>query len=994
MVLSCTGNPSRKRKSDSTVIQVGDTQDSPPTSSSSLAGKRYRGPPSPMITDRAEMKPQNGSSLSGMDDDKFESPADLHKHVRHRVAIPSDYPYVPLIQHVPPATPARDYPFALDDFQQLSIYAIQRNESVLVSAHTSSGKTVVAEYAVAHCLRNRQRVIYTSPIKALSNQKYRDLLAIFGDVGLMTGDITLNPSASCLVMTTEILRSMLYRGSEVMREVAWVIFDEIHYMRDKERGVVWEETIILLPHTVRCVFLSATIPNAMQFAEWICKIHQQPCHVVYTDFRPTPLEHYLFPSGGDRLHLVVSKGKFLEDNFNAAMGVLQKVEDEDAAVISGKGKGGKSRKGMKKGTTDIVKIIETIMRKNYAPVIAFAFSKRECETLALSISAFEFNSTDEQGLVTSVFKNAVDTLAPEDRQLPQINNLLPLLRRGIGIHHGGLLPILKEVTELLFQEGLVKVLFATETFSIGLNMPAKTVIFTSPRKFDGREFRTLSSGEYIQMSGRAGRRGLDDKGVVFTMCDGKLDPIVVKNMIRGEADRLDSAFHLGYNMVLNLMKVEGVSPDYMLQHSFFQFQSQDAIPALEENLRCEEDNMSRITVPDEPLVAEYYGYREQLDQLSAEFKAMITRPEYCLPFLQQGRMIKVKHESYDFGWAVVIGVKELAIFNHKAFPQSITPGFQGKYVVSVLLKCSSESSPRPDCDHVLALPAGIRPCESGHNGKLLVVTIGFSAIDAISALRIKMPKDLRPRQARETVQKSIVEVQRRLPDGIPMLDPIVDMKITEDSFRVLVEKIELLEGVLISSPLHNDPRLPELYTLYASKMACQTRIRELKNTIRTTTDALQMEELKGRKRVLRRLGFITPDDVVDIKGRVACEISTGDELLLTELIFNGVFNSLSPEQCAGLLSCFIFQDKSRLRKKWQHFYMSCKKSPCGSLEYHPSQNCLWTKTNMCSPSKPNSSTLSSSGAKGALFLRFASSQISSKAISFALSVVYKSSYVK
>lgn len=192
------------------------------------------------------------------------------------------------------------------------------------------------------------------------------MLAEFGDVGLMTGDVTINPSATCLVMTTEvsalsyfgartlsicqILRSMLYRGSEIMREVAWVIFDEIHYMRDKERGVVWEETIILLPHTVRYVFLSATIPNAMQFAEWICKSHEQPCHVVYTDFRPTPLQHYLFPAGGEGIYLVVNeKGEFKEDNFSKAMGTLQEKMGEDPAdPQSGKGRKGKSKKGGEK----------------------------------------------------------------------------------------------------------------------------------------------------------------------------------------------------------------------------------------------------------------------------------------------------------------------------------------------------------------------------------------------------------------------------------------------------------------------------------------------------------------------------------------------------------------------------------------------------------------------------------------------------------------------
>jgi ATP-dependent RNA helicase DOB1 len=181
--------------------------------------------------------------------------------------------------------PAKIYPFKLDTFQQNAIAYIEKNESVLVAAHTSAGKTVVAEYAIAQSLKRKQRVIYTSPIKALSNQKFRDMQEEFSDVGLMTGDMTINPNATCLIMTTEILRSMLYRGSEIVREVAWVIYDEVHYMRDKERGVVWEESIILLPHKVRFVFLSATIPNAKEFVGWVSKLHHQKCHVVYTDYR-------------------------------------------------------------------------------------------------------------------------------------------------------------------------------------------------------------------------------------------------------------------------------------------------------------------------------------------------------------------------------------------------------------------------------------------------------------------------------------------------------------------------------------------------------------------------------------------------------------------------------------------------------------------------------------------------------------------------------------
>ncbi|KAH0828606.1 antiviral helicase [Lanmaoa asiatica] len=910
--------------------------------------------PVPVVVDEFQTEAKREMAASGGLTGPVEegSRLELRHQVRHQVAVPPGYDYVPIAKHIPPSKPAREYKFTLDPFQQVSVYAIQRNESVLVSAHTSAGKTVVAEYAIAQCLQNRQRVIYTSPIKALSNQKYREMLAEFGDVGLMTGDVTINPSATCLVMTTEvsglpcfgahslstiqILRSMLYRGSEIMREVAWVIFDEIHYMRDKERGVVWEETIILLPHTVRYVFLSATIPNAMQFAEWICKSHEQPCHVVYTDFRPTPLQHYLFPAGGEGIYLVVNeKGEFKEDNFSKAMGTLQEKMGEDPAdPQSGKGRKGKTKKGgEKKGSSDISKIIKMIMLKNYNPVIVFAFSKRECEALALTMSKFEFNSNDEQELVTNIFQNAIENLSQDDRNLPQISNLLPLLKRGIGIHHGGLLPILKEVIEILFQEGLIKVLFATETFSIGLNMPAKTVVFTAARKFDGREFRDLSSGEYIQMSGRAGRRGLDDRGVVIMMCDEKLEPASAKTMIKGEADRLDSAFHLGYNMILNLLKVEGISPEYMLERCFFQFQSSAGIPVVEKGssnrwllvvyfahinhleLRAEERRRDSIHIPDEHLVAAYYDYRQQLDQMGEDFRAVITHPTYSLPFLQAGRLVRVKHKDADFGWGVVINFQKRIKSKAKSeFQIDETPPHE-QYILDVLLNCQAGAALPKDRNITTPTPGGVLPCPLGNKGTPLIVPVLLSTVEAISHIRIFLPKDLRQDQARETVWKSVLEVQRRFADGITLLDPIENMGIKDEKFLNLVKKIDVMEKKMFSSPLHGDSRLPQLYTLYAQKQTAQTNIRALKKRISATHDVLQLEELKCRKRVLRRLGFTNSSDIAEMKGRVACEISTGDELLLTELIFNGAFNTLLPEQCASLLSCFVFTEKSEQQTK-------------------------------------------------------------------------------
>ncbi|XP_077672975.1 exosome RNA helicase MTR4 isoform X2 [Eretmochelys imbricata] len=707
----------------------------------------------------------------------------------HEVALPANEDFIALKPRTGKAS--KEYPFILDAFQREAILCVDNNQSVLVSAHTSAGKTVCAEYAIALALREKQRVIFTSPIKALSNQKYREMYEEFQDVGLMTGDVTINPTASCLVMTTEILRSMLYRGSEVMREVAWVIFDEIHYMRDAERGVVWEETIILLPDNVHYVFLSATIPNARQFAEWICHLHKQPCHVIYTDYRPTPLQHYIFPAGGDGLHLVVDEnGDFREDNFNTAMQVLRDAGD----LAKGDQKG---RKGGTKGPSNVFKIVKMIMERNFQPVIIFSFSKKDCEAYALQMTKLDFNTDEEKKMVEEVFNNAIDCLSDEDKKLPQVEHVLPLLKRGIGIHHGGLLPILKETIEILFSEGLIKALFATETFAMGINMPARTVLFTSARKFDGKDFRWISSGEYIQMSGRAGRRGMDDRGIVILMVDEKMSPTIGKQLLKGSADPLNSAFHLTYNMVLNLLRVEEINPEYMLEKSFYQFQHYRAIPGVVEKVNKLDEQYNKIEIPNEESVVIYYKIRQQLAKLGKEIEEYVHKPKYCLPFLQPGRLVKVKNEDDDFGWGVVVN------FSKKSNVKPNSGELDPLYVVEVLLHCSKESLKNSATE--AAKPA--KPDEKG------------------------------------------------------------EMQIAVD-------------------------------------------IRTAKRELKKARTVLQMDELKCRKRVLRRLGFATSSDVIEMKGRVACEISSADELLLTEMMFNGLFNDLSAEQATALLSCFVFQENS------------------------------------------------------------------------------------
>lgn len=826
------------------------------------------------------------------------------------------------------ANPAKTYPFVLDPFQQQAVDYIEAGESVLVSAHTSAGKTAVAEYAIAKSLRDKQRVIYTSPIKALSNQKYRDLEEEFGDVGLMTGDITINPSATCLIMTTEILRSMLYRGSEVMREVAWVIYDEIHYMRDKERGVVWEESIILLPHKVRFVFLSATIPNSKEFAGWIAHIHHQPCHVVYTDYRPTPLQHYVFPAGGNGLHLVVDeKGKFREDNFQKAIATLSASASGNDAEMEAYGSNNKRRKGggsggkggggnaKKKVGTDVYRIVKLIMERQYDPVIIFSFSKRECESYALLMSKLDFNTEEEKLMVDQVFKNAMDSLSDDDKTLPQVDSILPLLRRGIGIHHGGLLPILKEVIEIMFAEGLLKCLFATETFSMGLNMPAKTVVFTNCRKYDGKDFRWITSGEYIQMSGRAGRRSLDSRGIVIQMLSEQMEPQVAKGILYGQADPLFSSFHLGYNMLLNLLRVEDADPEYMIKQSFHQFQNEQAAPALEDALERTREERDQIVIKNEEEVAEYFYLSRALVKLKEEFLSIRNKPEHVVRFLNGGRLVKVYSKAGDeddkkrWDWGVIVNFTT----KNAADSTSATPDT----VVHVLLNClntAGATTTNPDgstSELPSPAPAGTMGLTSATTCEMKICPVPLEMMDLISSLRVYIPKDLRSLESRQAVGKSVKEVLRRFPQGVPLLDPLEDMDIKDEQFARVIAKIADAEDKVKASPFHAAKDKDSRFALYTFKMESEAKMRELERQIKESKSLVLRDDLRRRRRVLRRLEFVGQDSVIQRKGRTACEVSTADELLVTEMIFNGQFNDLSINETVALLSCLINTEKQK-----------------------------------------------------------------------------------
>lgn len=590
---------------------------------------------------------------------------------------------------------AREWPFELDTFQKEAIYHLENGDSVFVAAHTSAGKTVVAEYAIALAAKHMTKAIYTSPIKALSNQKFRDFRQTFDEVGILTGDVQINPEASCLIMTTEILRSMLYRGADLIRDVEFVIFDEVHYVNDYERGVVWEEVIIMLPEHVSLILLSATVPNTHEFASWVGRTKQKDIYVISTPKRPVPLEHYLW--GNKNIWKIVdSDKKFLEKGWKEANLAIQ-GKDKPKAITQaapparggnnqrGGGRGGAQRganqqrggrgggqqrgrggpprashapghmgrAGRPGGFTSAaqdknlwVHLVQFLKKQNLLPGCIFVFSKKRCEENADALSNQDFCTAQEKSAIHMIIEKSIARLKPEDRVLPQIIRLRELLSRGIAVHHGGLLPIVKELVEILFAQTLVKVLFATETFAMGLNLPTRTVVFSGYRKHDGHQFRNLLPGEYTQMAGRAGRRGLDTVGSVIIVPPGgdEAPPVTdLRQMILGEPSKLRSQFRLTYNMILNLLRVEALKIEEMIKRSFSEHATQQLLPEHEKAVKVSEADLAKVKRDPCPVcdvhMDECHQAGEDFKQLTEElYRGLLVNP-FGRKMFSPGRLI-------------------------------------------------------------------------------------------------------------------------------------------------------------------------------------------------------------------------------------------------------------------------------------------------------------------------------------------------------------------
>ena len=439
----------------------------------------------------------------------------------------------------------------LDPFQEEAISHVEKGFSVIVSAPTGSGKTLIAEYAIDLALRSNKVAIYTAPIKALSNQKYRDFCEEYGEdkIGIMTGDVVINPTASVLIMTTEVYRNMVISQDPFVKHVKFLVIDEVHFINDRERGTVWEESIIFSPSNVRFLCLSATIPNAREFADWIKSIHGHEIRVVEHHHRPVPLEHLFYD-----LELGITDLAGLQRAFEYTK--YPSYERAMAPFMRGRRRGhGKRQRHVPPPIPRHEDLVRELVREGNIPCLYFVFSRARTEKMAKQLSRkMSLLSPEERAESGRLTRKILSKADPQIHTLNSMRLLRQCLINGIGFHHAGILPKQKELVEKLFTHGLVKVLYATETFAVGINMPAKVVCFDSLRKFDGISHRYLKTKEYYQLAGRAGRRGMDEKGLAIAVIQRQhLDLAKLKRLTTGDDEPLESQFRLSYNSILNML---------------------------------------------------------------------------------------------------------------------------------------------------------------------------------------------------------------------------------------------------------------------------------------------------------------------------------------------------------------------------------------------------------------------------------------------------------
>lgn len=743
-------------------------------------------------------------------------------------------------------------PFALDPFQRDACQALDSGSSVLVAAPTGAGKTIVGEFAIHLGLSQGLKSFYTTPIKALSNQKYQELVARYGpdQVGLLTGDNSINGEAPIVVMTTEVLRNMLYAGSDTLRNLGYVVMDEVHYLADRFRGAVWEEVIIHLPESVTIVALSATVSNAEEFGAWLEAVRGHTT-IIVDEFRPVPLWQHVMV--GDRIVDLFTQ----DGDVNPELMRLRREETPQRSRRA------RSRTGPR--TPWRSEIVEQLDARGLVPAIYFLFSRAGCdEAVDQCIRAgIRLTTPMERDAIRRVI--AEETLGIPDDDLAALgfSEWAEGLERGLAAHHAGLLPIFKEITEGLFQRGLVKVVFATETLALGINMPAKTVVLERLVKWNGETHVDITPGEYTQLTGRAGRRGIDVEGHAVVVWQRDLDPEHVAGLASTRTYPLRSSFQPSYNMAVNLVTRMGRGrAREVLETSFAQFQADQAVVGLATHIRRLEASQAGFR---DGMVChlgdffEYASLREELNRVEKEGsrqRALQKRDaiDDSLRALRVGDVIRIP-TGKRAGPAVVVG-----------------------------------TSSRAD---------DIRPVVVTGDRQVRKLGPGDTAKPVVVLGRIKVPRGFSSRDS--GMRRDLAQRARDFVHAAPApMPPTVSEQVTE---------VDSLRARLRQHPCHGCTDRDDHARWGERYMAAQRTIDGLQERIARRTKSV------GRRfdricNVLVQLGYLAGEGdgvTTTPAGEMLAGIYTEADLLLAEAIRRGTLEDLTPQELGAVMSTLLYE---------------------------------------------------------------------------------------
>jgi ATP-dependent RNA helicase HelY len=783
---------------------------------------------------------------------------------------------------------ARLYDFPLDDFQVRACRVVEDGQGVLVAAPTGSGKTVVGEFAVHLALQTGRKCFYTTPIKALSNQKYHDLVARYGvdQVGLLTGDVTVNGEAPVVVMTTEVLRNMLYAGSGTLSGLGFVVMDEVHYLADRSRGAVWEEVIIHLPESVALVSLSATVSNAEEFGEWLETVRGDTTTIV-EERRPVPLYQHVLV-GKRMLDLfatsdVDAAAGFVKEGAPVNAELLRVARDDwasthmrDRRTPRGRSSGGRGGTGRPGGQgrpvgngrrvwiPSRVEVLEQLDAAGLLPAIVFIFSRVGCDAAVQQClrSGIRLTTPEERDEIREYVEEACADLPEDDRHVLGYHDFLDGLTRGIASHHAGMLPAFKQCVEQLFVRGLCKAVFATETLALGINMPARTVVLEKLSKWNGETHADITPGEYTQLTGRAGRRGLDVEGHAVVLWQPGINPSEVAGLASTRLYPLRSSFRPSYNMAVNLVTQVGRErARELLEMSFAQFQADKAVVGLARQLTKSQDALAgyaEAAACDRGDFMEYAALRHRVSELekgAARARKADRRDDVIesLSKLQRGDVIEIPAGKFA-GFAVVLD-----------------PGV-------------SPEGPRPQ---VLT---------AERQARRLSLLDFPTPVEAVTRVRIPRQFNARNPQSRRDLASS-------LRAGTHNLTP-PRRRETAAAARVDPE-VEALRRQLRDHPCHDCPDREEharwserWYKLERDAHTLERRVEQ-----RTNTVARQFDRVCE---VLATLGYLEGDQVTEL-GRPLRRIYSELDLVVAEALRLGVLDGLGTAGLAAALSTLVYE---------------------------------------------------------------------------------------